>query len=200
MFLNSHYETKYQVSYTSLRERDVDAVHCGDITSAPDGASEFIDFSIKACRRYGIRYVMMSVFSFTQQPYCDLPDCFAGVMARQKPDSGEIYDPKTVDNKMDLTADTKICIPMIIDVEQRRAIWTDLALAKYPGTRNNLHTNMSNLQLTAQAMTSLKKPNLYDLFRMHVDARGEFVDNKEEADVVFSVDEGITPFRNLAVL
>jgi hypothetical protein len=43
-------------------------------------------------------------------------------------------------------------------------------------------------------MTGLNKPDLYDLFRMHAEARGEFVDNIEDADTVFSIEEGITPF------
>ena len=39
-----------------------------------------------------IRYVVMSLTSYTQQPYCNLPECFAGWMAREKPESGEIYE------------------------------------------------------------------------------------------------------------
>ena len=32
---------------------------------------------------------------------------------------------------------------------------------------------MSSLQLLAKAMTGLNKPNLYDLFKLHAEARGE---------------------------
>jgi len=45
-----------------------------------------------------------------------------------------------------------------------------------------------------QAIVSLVKPNLYDLFMLNGLARGEIVEKKEDADVIFSVDEGITPF------
>jgi hypothetical protein len=45
-----------------------------------------------------------------------------------------------------------------------------------------------------QAMTSVVKPNLYDLFQLHATARGEVTSNIEEADTIFSMDEGITPF------
>ena len=41
----------------------------------------------------------MTLNSYTQQPYCDLPECFAGWMAREKADSGEIYEPKTVQDQ-----------------------------------------------------------------------------------------------------
>ena len=40
----------------------------------------------------------------------------------------------------------------------------------------------------------MSKPNLYDLVNLHIRARGLKVDNKEDADVVFDVDSGITPF------
>ena len=136
----------------------------------------------------------MSVYSFTEQPFHELPGCFADVMMRQKSKSGEIYSPKTVDNRMDLTADTKICIPMIIDIEQRQVIWTDLGLKRNLKYQNNIHGNMSSLQLMAKAMTSLNKPNLYELLTLHAEARGVIVEDIEEADTIFSMEKGITPF------
>ena len=41
---------------------------------------------------------------------------------------------------------------------------------------------------------NMKKPNLYDLINLHIQARGLQIDNKDKADVVFDVDDGITPF------
>ena len=183
---------RMQVSFTNLK--DYGCYHSGDITSAPNGASEFIDVDMQKCISRGVRYAMMNVYSYTIQPYCELPECFAGVMARQKPNSGEIYDPRTVENKMDLTADSTIAIPMIIDLVDRQVIWTDLSLKRNLSTYNTLHGNMSNLQLTVKAMVNLCKPNLHDLFRMHAEARGEIVEDIKDADTIFSMDEGVTPF------
>ena len=50
----------------------------------PKGAAEFIDIDIARCLERKVRYVVMSLNSFTQQPYCDLPECFAGWMARER--------------------------------------------------------------------------------------------------------------------
>ena len=190
--LDEDHNRVMQISYTNLK--DVGGHHSGDITSAPDGAAEFIDVSVEKCLKNKVRYIMMSVFSYTGQPLSDVPDCFAGAMVRQRPNSGEIFEPKTVENRIDLTANTRICIPMIIDLKERKIIWTDLAMKRNLNHYNNLHGNMSSLQVTAKAMTELNKPNLYDLFRMHAEARGELVDTIEEADTVFSLEEGITPF------
>ena len=45
-----------------------------------------------------------------------------------------------------------------------------------------------------KALTNLVKPNLYDLFRLHIEARGELVQDIEEAETIFSLNKGITPF------
>ena len=45
-----------------------------------------------------------------------------------------------------------------------------------------------------KAMTALRKPDLYDLFMLHAKARGESVDHAEQAETIFSVEHGVTPF------
>ena len=44
------------------------------------------------------------------------------------------------------------------------------------------------------AMVHMQKPNLYDLIVLNVRARGLWTEEKENADVIFDVEEGITPF------
>lgn len=80
------------VSYTNLRSAKYRACHSGDVVQAPNGACEFIDVDIESVLRYGGRYVVMSLNSFTSQPYCDLPECFAGWMIRSQPESGEVLN------------------------------------------------------------------------------------------------------------
>ncbi|MBT9545725.1 MAG: ankyrin repeat domain-containing protein [Candidatus Sericytochromatia bacterium] len=190
--LNANFEYKSTLAYYNLKE--IGGCHSGDITSAPEGASEFIDIHIPTFLSSGSRYLLMVVSSFTEQPYCDLPECFAGVMQRQFPNSGEIYEPRTVLNKFDLSANTQIAIPLILDLETQQMIWTDLALKKNPNHANHVHGNRSSLSLLCQAMTQLQKPSLYQLLELQIDARGSRVYNREEADTIFSLDQGITPW------
>lgn len=182
------------ISYTNLKSNKYNACHSGDITSAPNGASEFIDMDIDSIKKYGGRYIIMSIHSFTEQPYSALPECFMGWMSREFPNSGEIYEPKTVVNKADITANTKICIPMILDLFENKVIWTDIALTRNPNYYNNVEGNKIGLVLMGRALTSLIKPNLYDLFELHVKARGIKCENIEDADVIFSLEQGITPY------
>ncbi|MFW5704006.1 MAG: TerD family protein [Patescibacteria group bacterium] len=190
--LDTQHKPLATIAYYNLRE--MGGHHSGDITSAPNGASEFIDISIEQLRQGGIRYIHMVLNSFTQQPYSDLPECFAGFMRRQFPNSGEVYDPKTVENKVDITANTRMCIPFIIDLETRKVIWTDIALAHMPGRANNVAANLSGITVMSKAMMELVKPTLYELFTLHAEARGTSVLSKKTAKTVFSVEDGITPF------
>ncbi|WP_042196511.1 TerD family protein [Paenibacillus camerounensis] len=182
------------ISYTNLRSSKYLAHHSGDIVSAPLGASEFIDLHIPSIMEYGGRYVVASLNSFTEQPYCNLPECFTGWMMRRKPGSGEIYEPSTVVNKIDVTADTRIAIPVILDLVERAVIWTDLSLTRDPNYYNNVEGNQKGMMLIGKAMTQLKKPDLYDLFMLHVKARGQLTGSPRHADTVFTVEQGLTPF------
>jgi hypothetical protein len=180
------------VSYYELRCDG--GVHSGDIVDAPNGASEFVDITLDRMQARGIRYVVMTLGGYTPQPFCDLPECFAGWMSRSAPQSGEIYDPRTVQDRLDLTAESRIAIPLLVDVADRTLVWCDLALKKNPEWVNSVQNNLRGIALSLHALTSLKKPTLYDLFELHAQARGTLVGTPEEAETVFSVASG-TPFR-----
>jgi len=180
------------VSYYNLK--NYGGCHSGDIVNAPKGASEFIDITLDKVLERNVRYVVMTLHSFTQQPYCELPECFAGWMARAHANSGEIYEPRAVQDRLDLTADTRVAIPLVMDVLAEKVIWCDIALRGDPNWCNNVHTTFRGINVTVRALTELNKPNLYDLFRLHALARGELVETPELAETVFSVENG-TPFR-----
>jgi hypothetical protein len=190
--LDAEYRLLETVSYYNLRARG--SFHSGDVVDAPQGASEFIDVDVERCREAGVRYVAMSLNSYSGQPYCELPECFAGWMSRSEPGSGEVYDPRTVVDRVDLASDTTISIPAIFDLATREVVWTDLALRRHPLYPNNVAGNLRGASLLVAAMTTLRGPDLYTLFDLHVRARGERVDDPGAADMVFAVDRGLTPF------
>jgi hypothetical protein len=144
------FDNQGSINYFNLKESG--CYHSGDIVSAPNGACEFIDVNIKALTESGTRYAVMCVNSFTTQPFKDLPECFAGWMMRQKPKSGEVFEPKTVMDKVDLAGDTTINVPVVIDLVKRQIIWTDLALKSYPRLANNVHVNKTGLSLLLQGI------------------------------------------------
>ena len=191
VFFSADWKRLADVSYYNLTGWD--SCHSGDITSAPKGAAEFIDVYLPTLREKGVRYVSMVIYSYTQQAFKDLPECFAGWMARQKVQSGEIFEARTVQDKIDIAGDTTVNIPLFLDLQENQVVWSDIAL-KSSGPINNSRQAGESLVLMGKAITGLTKPTLYDLFDMHAEARGSRVDSPAEADTVFSLHDGITPF------
>jgi hypothetical protein len=198
---SADWELVEQLAYWNLRSRDGGGslpngmgYHSGDITSAPNGASEFIDINIPKALEMGARYCIMSVNSYSEQDFCDLPECNAGWMLREEPRSGEVYDPRTVNDKVDLAMAATAGIPMIIDLVERKVIWVDASMTTNPRYVNNVHANRGTIELLGRAFASLHRPNLFDLLALHAVARGKLVQSRDKADVVFSLDAG-TPFE-----
>ena len=193
MMLDEYWKYVDHISYTNLRSPVTGSCHSGDIVDAPNGAAEYIDIDIAKAKAKGVRYVVFNVYGFTQQPFCDIPECSFGWMERENAESGQIFEAASVRNKIDLSCNSMIALPVIFDLEEGVAIWMDMAL-KAGVHCINLENNARGVIAVCRAMLAMHKPNLYDLVQLHIRARGEQVDDKSEADVVFDVDEGITPY------
>lgn len=181
------------VSYTNLKSAKYKACHSGDIVNGGpvdgDGVSEFLDVDVDSVVRYGARYVVYQVYSYTGQTYADMPHAMFGWMERADVNSGEIYEPKMVEQKLDLTAGSMVCIPVIFDCVKREFIWCDMNMllsGVHMNTGgNNLESNLSGVTAVCYSMVNVKKPHLYDLIALNVMGRGVLVDNREDADIVF---------------
>jgi len=149
----------------------------------------------------GARYVTMNVLVYAGPSFAEHEECFAGWMTRSKPESNEIYDAKTVEQKVDLRNGTRNAIPVIFDLLERKAIWADVATSRnnqhdYSWGGNNVESNRASIENTMQAIATMKnKLSLYELFKLHADVRGTIVENKEDADLVFSMYDGTTPYN-----
>ena len=189
VFYDNNWKMIDQVSFTNINNHKY-CKHSGDLRSAPAprGASEFIDIEIEKAIKHNVRYVVMSVFDYTQHGFVELPICFAGIMGRDDSKKGEIFEPKTVREKFDLTADTKTCIPLILDLENKEMIWADIAI-KSEVLYNCVESNSNNLILMSKSIVNMIRPNMYSLFKHHSEARGILVDKKEDADIIFDVDD-----------
>jgi hypothetical protein len=197
ILLDGNWVGQEQISYTNIRStRYAGLYHSGDVRNAPEGASEFIDMDVNELKRAGIRYAVFNVYSFSRQNFNKVPECFFGWMEREKPDSGEIFEPKTVVNKSDLASESTISLPVIFDLETQQFYWVDVALKSNPNWFNNVQGNANNVVLMARALVEMSKPNLYDVFRLNAEVRGELVDHPEQADVKLGLDESwdVTPF------
>lgn len=180
------------ISYYNLRSGALGA-HSGDITNAPNGASEFIDIDIDKALANGSRYVGMVVHSYSRDRFSDVPECFSGFMSREAVQSGEVYEPASVRGKADLTVEATQAIPYIFDLKTREAIWLDITMPSKYNSNNNLHSNLSNIELAIQSFVKNKPVSLYDLFTLHASSRGTLVDSPENADLTFGFDGDVSP-------
>jgi hypothetical protein len=129
--------------------------------------------------------------TFASLSFCVLR--FQGWMLRREPQSGEVFEPQTVQQKIDVAANTRICLPVILDLVARQVIWADLALRRHPRWVNNVEGNQHGMLLLGQALTTLVTPDLYELFTLHAAVRCTPAP-RESAQVIFAPDGTVTPF------
>ncbi len=204
MFLNENFEQAGHVSFTNLRygygENNISS-HSGDITTAPNGASEFIDINIEKALASGARYVAVNIITYTGQNFADMKECFAGVMLRDNLKSGEAYEAKSVEHKFDLTSAATAGMPMLFDLKTRELIWLDLVLPKrnaYWG--RTIEGNGRSISRVVQGVVEMSKPTLYDLFSMHAQGRGKIVKTREQADKVYDLEYALNSLPEILTL
>lgn len=187
------FKTVGHISYTRLKDTTLNAYHSGDITSAPHGASEFIDIDIEHGLKKA-RYVAMNVFVFSGPTFSEHEECFVGWMSRSKPNSNEIYEPSTVKHCINLVNPTDYVCPVIFDLKERKAIFVDMTKriqTSFWG--NNVESNQAGIEDILYAAVNPKKMSLYDLFESHALARSQGITaNKDEAAFTVGLDKTCT--------
>jgi stress response protein SCP2 len=186
VMIDEDWDNETNVSYTNLRDEELEAYHSGDIRTAPKGASEFIDINCDKILKGGYRYVMMNVLSYTNQPFNEIPICYAGWMERNSPNSGEIYEPKTVEEKFSLLTPTTRVSPMILDAKERTITWMDMTINGNSSRANNVEGIIKGIKAIGRGFLETKKPTLYDLFTLNAEATGTLVDRIEDADITYN--------------
>jgi stress response protein SCP2 len=170
-------------SFTQLRAEGM--THSGDITSAPEGACEFIDIDFRKLP-VDAAYIALVAFSYTKQNFGDMPEAYLGWMSRVDEQSGAIYDARTVRQKVDLTAAGERILVGYVDIARRQFVWADLVLPARCSGFNAVETATILTTQMARGIVNPVRPTLGALLADHVNARGERVATALEADIVFT--------------
>ena len=149
IFLDNNFDFINDIAYYNVRIDDI-GYHSGDITSAPEGASEFIDININKALDNGIRYVVPTIYNYTQQPLNNIPESFTGFMMRDKVNNGEIFEPSTIQHSYDLNNGNTNNTPYIIDLKNREIVWLDTALKPSSYKNYNVANNIDNFTVLAK--------------------------------------------------
>lgn len=191
-FLDENYRSITHCSFTNLRDTSYKYVHSGDITDGGSvegkGAAEFIDIDLDCLNDNGIKYVAFQVYNYTGVGFDTMINCNFGFMARNDILSGEIFEPSTVVNRMSITSNSNRCIPCVIDVSTNELVWIDMAGGLPQNSCDTLESNLVGSTLTAYGLMNMVRPTMFDTVLINAIARGEIVDNKEDADIIFDYD------------
>ena len=194
-FVSEDFTRTEQIAYYNLRSTA--AVHSGDLTSAPDGAAEFIDVTLAEALRQGWRYVVMTVHSFSHHQLSEVPECWAGAMARgADPQSGEVFEASTVMQRLDLVSPTFNATPFVIDLAERRLIWWDLPVGVGEHQVANLDRSSNRVLAHLLDLLEGRRMPLAHLLGLLAD---DVVEDPDEAQVVFG-EGGILPWQTERIL
>ncbi|NBM15920.1 TerD family protein [Streptomyces sp. GC420] len=163
LMLDADYKTVSWLSYTSLTE--LEGEHSGDITDAPDGASEFINLRLGAVRG---TFIVPQVNIFSGEGFDEVAESFFGFMLREAEQQGRPFEPRTVRMKSELRGPGKVALPLAIlrgSDGRWRAKWLHLYLKGMP-TANRVEGNQVSVarllrgiverdQLTVRYLTGL---------------------------------------------
>ena len=194
-FVSEDFTRTEQIAYYNLRSTA--AVHSGDLTSAPDGAAEFIDITLAEALRQEWRYVVMTVHSFSHHPLSEVPECWAGAMARgADPQSGEVFEASTVMQRLDLVSPTFNATPFVIDLAERRLIWWDLPVGVGEHQVANLDRSSNRVLAHLLDLLEGRRMPLAHLLGLLAD---DVVEDPDEAELVFG-EGGILPWQTERIL
>ena len=160
--------------------------HSGDIISAPLGATEFVDINL--ARGFKDCYGAVVVIKFGGEEFSELESCHAGWMIRESYRSEtKLFDPKTVQNKVEVRSDTKNWIPFIVDFNTNELIYVDIYLS---GERTI--QNIKHLPKLVEALTKywLYRPTYHQLINYYLKANNAVLTKeRQEADITIGVDD-----------
>lgn len=163
LLLDARYDTVSWLSYTNLRE--VEGEHSGDITNAPDGASEFINLRLGAVRA---TYIVPQVNIYSGEGFEEAEESFFGFMLREAEQRGRPFEARTVRMKSELRGPGRVALPLAFRRAEDgswHARWLHLYLKGSP-SQNRVEDNRASVatlvrgivereQLTVRYLTGL---------------------------------------------
>ncbi len=164
---------------TMFRNQSSAIAYSGDQTSGFNGGSEYFDIDVKEFRKLHpeIKYLIFcdNVFSDMNFNKCF---CKAGFMTRDINDSGEVYEPKTVQSSYLIDCESTFAYLFGIDLEKNEFVW--LNMARQSNARVAGVTSLDHLTKYFDVTSII---NMYSFFEM---MSAELVDDPSEAEIIVS--------------
>lgn len=181
------------LNYTNLRVEG--SVHSGDVRHRIGPCAEYIDIDINSALEAGFEYVAIDVRNFNGRSLKSVESVF-GIMEREKPQANSIWLPETITNAYHLTSESKDTMICILDLKTKEYVMVD---ADAGGFRSAVWGGTVVLDLI-KIYTEDPKFSVYDLIMLHVNSRGELVENIEDADTKFTNDQFLSSYEETGKL
>ncbi|BAL87403.1 hypothetical protein AMIS_21830 [Actinoplanes missouriensis 431] len=194
--LDERFQIVDQVSWTNLGNGVM--THSGDLTSAENGAEEFLDIDMSRAigigRKRGWRYLVPVIFRYAGPTFEALAEAYTGWMLRNDATSrNRVFDPATVANAFPLTGRKRYAVPMLLDLESGEVLYVDVYLNSAPRARVEQDGRDVALLVAAVAGRRRTKVTIAELALTHVYSRGAtLVDDPAKATITFGTGEGRT--------
>ncbi|MDX3642843.1 TerD family protein [Streptomyces sp. MB09-02B] len=149
LLLHHDYSTDSWLSYTSLTS--VGGRHSGDVTEAPDGASEFIDLTLDRVRS---TFIVPQVNIYAGEGFEEVEESFFGFMVRDGEQKGRPFEPRTVRMKSELRGVGRVALPLVFrrgEDGRWRAKWLHLYL-KGISSANRVEENQASVSKVVRAV------------------------------------------------
>ncbi|MFE8992818.1 hypothetical protein ACFYMI_34315 [Streptomyces collinus] len=149
LLLHTDYSTDSWLSYTSLKA--VGGKHSGDVTEAPDGASEFINLSLDRVRS---TFIVPQVNIYAGEGFEETEESFFGFMVRDGEQKGRPFEPRTVRMKSELRGAGRVALPLVFRREgdgRWRAKWLHLYLRGI-SSANRVEENQMSVSKVVRAL------------------------------------------------
>ncbi len=153
--------------------------YSGDETAGFNGGSEYFDILPEAMRRKypQMRYVVFCANVYSRSPFADCI-CRAGYMLRDEDDSGEVYEPKTVQSAFRVTSESTFAYLFALDLKTDRFIWLNCA--------REGAIAVAGTSSMAFLMRYLRAADVINVYAFACLLAAQTVDDPARADVVFS--------------
>jgi hypothetical protein len=128
LLLDESFHTAGQVSWTNYHHDG--AVHSGDLTDAPQGATEFIDVPLTITGAY----VVPQVNIYSGESFDEVAESMFGYQTRTAGQHGAPFDPRTVRARSAMRGPGRVALPIVFArvAQGWQAVWLHLYLGGRP--------------------------------------------------------------------
>jgi hypothetical protein len=127
VILDSNFESVAVLTWNSWSAHRDLGTYSGDKLVYPgSSAAEYFDLNLTKVRAKfpNAIYAAMTIQSYSGWPTSKV-DIIAGAMLRSKPDSGEVFDARSVATAFKPTTDSLQSVPFAIDLRSGKMVWID---------------------------------------------------------------------------